>query len=695
MKESKRIVGIVGVCVVVMALFTMCPTEESGGSGPLSAPSNVYVKGATTNSITIGWDGIPGAERYNVFRSSISTGNYIRVSGEGIKDVSYTDNELAPDANYYYKVCAVDGNNVEGYESLPLLARTEKIPDSGLLTAPSNVYFKGATSNSITIGWDGVPGAARYKVYRASVSTATYICVNGEGVTAVSYTNSDLAPSANYYYKVRAVDNEAQEGDWSDYISASTEGGSRLPTTSVMVDASKTTKDSITLYWETVPRAVKYEIWRGATDVGEYNKYDETVESSYTNSGLLPGKTYYYKVKALGNNGEASDLSIYVRGTTLNEEGGSQPSDPSSNIPAAPSAGPTVTSGDGRLTISWALVSGATSYEVYLGTSNNSLAASKWGEEGANSALITGLTNGATYFVWIKAKNQYGISDYSPAGSGVPQVPLPAAPEPSLTGGAGFLTLSWAAVAGATSYEVYYSETDTPPVSPAVVSINGTATRTARVDGLINGVTYNLWVKAINAGGASPFSARVSGTPLAPPTNIQAAAQTPDSILVSWDSAAEGLDYRVYRSNSGSGNYALVGTSVATSFTNIGLAAGSTYYYKVSSVKGDFESAQSLAMVSATTLIAAYITVTPVAQGDVGLTAQTLVVARGENRYLEVVGSYSAYQWYLDGVVIAGASSRSYMLISSSMKLGAYELTVMVSDVTGARFSGRCRVRVE
>jgi hypothetical protein len=71
-------------------------------------------------------------------------------------------------------------------------------------------------------------------------------------------------------------------------------------------------------------------------------------------------------------------------------------------------------------------VSGAASYEVYYHTSDAATDAVKLdGDVTGTTATITGLTNGTTYYVWVKAKNSAGISEYSAVRTGVPYDPAP------------------------------------------------------------------------------------------------------------------------------------------------------------------------------------------------------------------------------------------------------------------------------
>jgi len=83
--------------------------------------------------------------------------------------------------------------------------------------------------------------------------------------------------------------------------------------------------------------------------------------------------------------------------------------------PAAPAA-PTITVGDASLTVSWTAVDNATAYDVYWHTADDSAAIlpANTLASTTTSATITGLTNGTTYYVWVKARNTSGSSGFSP-----------------------------------------------------------------------------------------------------------------------------------------------------------------------------------------------------------------------------------------------------------------------------------------
>jgi Tol biopolymer transport system component len=91
-----------------------------------------------------------------------------------------------------------------------------------------------------------------------------------------------------------------------------------------------------------------------------------------------------------------------------------------SDAPDAPSV-PNVAVAAGQLTVTWTAVSGAESYQVYFGTTDDSGTASQYGGDfTADACLLTGLANGTPYYVWVKAKNSIGVSGFSPSSSGTP-----------------------------------------------------------------------------------------------------------------------------------------------------------------------------------------------------------------------------------------------------------------------------------
>jgi hypothetical protein len=85
---------------------------------------------------------------------------------------------------------------------------------------------------------------------------------------------------------------------------------------------------------------------------------------------------------------------------------------------------PAVVSGDRQLKISWNTVSGASAYEVWFGKGESIAMAELYMGSyiTETSVTITGLDNYNPYYVWIRALNNAGTSDFSPRVRGVPGV---------------------------------------------------------------------------------------------------------------------------------------------------------------------------------------------------------------------------------------------------------------------------------
>ena len=152
------------------------------------------------------------------------------------------------------------------------------------------------------------------------------------------------------------------------------------------------------------------------------------------------------------------------------------------------------------------------------------------------------------------------------------------------------INLSWtASTTSGVTYTIYRSTTSgfTPSSGTQVATASGT---TYTDTGLTAGTTYYYAVEATNANGSSSPSNQASATTqttttVAAPTNLTATATSTSSIGLNFTaSTTSGVSYLVYRSTTSgftpsSANQ--IGTTGATTYSDNGLAAGTTYYYVV------------------------------------------------------------------------------------------------------------------
>jgi hypothetical protein len=179
-------------------------------------------------------------------------------------------------------------------------------------------------------------------------------------------------------------------------------------------------------------------------------------------------------------------------------------------VPAAPT-GVTVTPDAGKLAVSWDPVDDTTSYEVRWGIGDVDAAEKQAGLTTPGYTITTGVTNGAEYKVWVRAKNDVGDGDFSAPVTGTPNTPdaPPAKPSsaPNASVSGDTISVSWTSVAAATTYKVFFGTSD-DPTTPYGAAITATS---IDITAAANG-TYYVRIKAGNSKGYSDYSPSKSVT---------------------------------------------------------------------------------------------------------------------------------------------------------------------------------------
>ncbi len=373
----------------------------------------------------------------------------------------------------------------------------------------------------------------------------------------------------------------------------------------------------VTLSWNPVANATSYNLFYATRSaVAQEEDSEDTdakqlknVTSPFVLKGLAANTTYYFMVRALNDHRRGPPSATVSASTSATT--------PAPTIPAAPT-GVTATGGTKQTTITWPAVSGATSYNLYWSTTSGVTIANGTKISGVTSpAVQTGLSDSTTYFYVVTAVNTAGESPASvqvaasTLAANAPPPAIPSAPTGvSAAGGDSQVTVSWPAVTGATSYNIYWS-TNSGVTTATGTRIAGVSSPFVHT-GLNAGSTYYYIVTAVNSAGESSASVQVSATTNAPAATVPAAPSGVSAsggakqVTLSWAAASGATSYNVYWSST-AGVSTATGTKVAgvtSPYVQTGLADGSAYFFIVTAVNAIGESAAS-AEATATTNAAA------------------------------------------------------------------------------------------
>ncbi len=354
-----------------------------------SAPTAPVVRignSATSGKPMLTWNAVYGATSYRIYRST-SRGSGYSLLGTTTA-TSYTNTGAKAGTTYYYRVKACNDAGLSPYSNIVSGQVKTVTPKPA---APVVKIGHSAASGKPMLTWNAVSGATSYKVYRATSQNGTYSLLGT--VTATSYTNTGAKAGVTYYYKVKAV-NSAGESAYSNIVSGQSKAVTPKPAAPVVKIGHSASSGKPMLTWNAVDGAASYKVYRATAKNGAYSVINTTKALTYTNTGAALGTTYYYKVEALNASGKSMGFSAIVEGKV------------------APVLAVGYSSVSGKPQLTWKAVPGATEYQVYRSTQQNSGYA-KINTTTSTSYVNTGAKAGTTYYYRIVAVKGTAVSDFS------------------------------------------------------------------------------------------------------------------------------------------------------------------------------------------------------------------------------------------------------------------------------------------
>jgi hypothetical protein len=152
----------------------------------------------------------------------------------------------------------------------------------------------------VNLSWTASSGATGYNVKRSTTSgTGAQIA----STTATTYADTSVTNGTTYYYVVSAYNYYGASAN-SNEVSARPAASGTPPAAPTGVTATSGNAQ-VSLSWTASAGASSYHVRRSTTSGSGYVQIAAPTITSYTDTGLVNGMTYYYVVSALNTAGES------------------------------------------------------------------------------------------------------------------------------------------------------------------------------------------------------------------------------------------------------------------------------------------------------------------------------------------------------------------------------------------------------
>jgi len=527
-------------------------TALTTGKSVPSAPSLTLTSGGY-DAIRATWGAVAGASGYQLYVLEGSSLKFLTDT----TSLTYTDTGKLTGQDVTYKVLAyrlVDGNKVYSNETRST-GRALPAGTTDMKVSASNVF-------ALAMTWTAVAGATGYEVSQSTTSAGTYTVVGDVGTT--SFTKASLSFNKVYYYKVRAyrtVGSVKHYGPLSSVFSGKT---ALLPVSGVT--AGYTSYNTNVVQWQPVEGASGYAIYysKGTSTTYSFIKYQTA--TSLTHTSLATNTKYNYKVRAYRMVGTTRVFGAY---STVSS---------STPLPMPPVIS-VASAGYNSLNVSWPAVAGASGYEVSY-SYNASGPFTVLPLTTKTSAVVPNLSTNVAVFVRVRTYRTVSyVKRYGNYSAVVSGVAIPSAPVLALSSnGYDSINVGWAAVAGASGYEVYVLDGEYRLLSD-------TAALNVVDGGKVTGMETTYKVRAYRlVNSVKVFGPESIGKTMAVPSlpvGFKVSLVDITSLSLIWGAVSGASGYEISQATTSTGTYTVVGDVSTTEFKKTGLTFNRTYYYKI------------------------------------------------------------------------------------------------------------------
>jgi fibronectin type 3 domain-containing protein len=494
----------------------------------LGTPTNLQAQVVSGTQIDLSWiDNATGETGYQIQRrtGNGTFQNLVQVAGN---TTVYQDQNLTPGTQYGYVIAAIFPARTSAYSNEASATTTGTAPVAP--TAPTLGAATSVTANGATLNWTA--GSTNHTGFqlqrRLEGATVEWTTIATPAPTAVSYVDTGLTSSTTYRYRI-AASNGFGTSPFSNEVTVTTLS-LPIPSAPTNLVATAVSTTQINLSWSLGgTNQTAFQIERSAGSPGNWQNIAVVPGqflTSYQNTGLNEGTTYFYRVFAVNEFGP-SPASNIANATTQGT--------PITPPPTAPTNLTATAVSSTGINLTWTASSVThTGFLLQRRTGSGDWTTIATPGATVTSYSDTGLTAGTTYLYRIQATSLVGPSVFSAeatattqsgsGGGGGGSVPPPTPTGLIVTAASNTSAeIRWGASTGATQYRLYRgAQSDSTLTLIATISVTSPSP-TQYVDAGLNGnATYQYQVEAVNASGTSGRTAIVTVTiPMSAFTSIE------------------------------------------------------------------------------------------------------------------------------------------------------------------------------